>query len=67
MLLIELTIYVLLMLQFLLIATPMVLQSIFLIKTTLLVFAIAAGCLVKLGNVKNLTFWHPKVVVILII
>ena len=45
MLLIALTLYVLLMFQFLLIAISMVLQSIFLIKTSILVFTIASGCL----------------------
>ena len=54
MLLIALTIYVLLMFQFLLIAILMVLQSMFLIKTSILVFTIAAGFLMMLGNIKNL-------------
>ena len=42
MLLIALTLYVLLMFQFLLIAISMVLQSIFLIKTSILIFTLAA-------------------------
>ena len=45
----------------------MILQSTFLIKTSILVFTIAAGCLMRLWNIKKLTCWHPKVVVILII
>ena len=52
--------YVLLMFQFLLIAVIMVLQSIFLIKTSILVFPVAAGCLMS-GNIKELTCWQPKV------
>ena len=32
-----------------------------------LVFGIAAGCLMRLGNIKKLTCWHPKLVVIVII
>ena len=51
--------YVLLMFQFLLIAVIMVLQSIFLIK--ILVFPVAAGCLMMSGNIKELTCWQPKV------
>ena len=62
MLLTELTLYVLLMFQFLLIAISMVLQSIFLIKTSILVFAIAADYLMSSGNIKKLTCWHPKLV-----
>ena len=54
--------YVLLMFQFLLIAVIMVLQSIFLIKTSILVFPVAAGCLMMSGNIKELTCWQPKVV-----
>ena len=45
MLLIALTLYVLWMFRFLLIAISVVLQSIFLIKTSILVFTIASGCL----------------------
>ena len=68
MLIIALTIYVLLMFQFLLVAISMVLQSIFLIKTSILVFTIAGSCLMMLENIKKLTCWHPpKVVLILII
>ena len=47
MLLIALTLYVLSMFQFLLIAISVVLQSIFLIKTSILVFRIASGCLMR--------------------
>ena len=54
MLLIAITLYVLLMFQFLLIAVSMVLQSIFLIKTSILVFTIAADCYIMSGNIKNL-------------
>ena len=67
MLLIAPTIYVLFMSQFLLIAISMVIQSIFLMQTSIFVFAIAAGCFMRLGNIKKLTYWHPKVEVILII
>ena len=67
MLLIALTIYVLLMFQFLLIAISIVLQSIFLKKASILVFRIAAGCLMMLGNITKLTCSHPKVMVILTI
>ena len=67
MLLIALTLYVLLMFQFLLIAISMVLQSIFLIKTSILVFTIAVDCVMMSGNIKKLTCWHPKVVEILTI
>ena len=42
--------YVLLMFQFLLIAISMVLQSIFLIKTLILVFTIAVDCVMMSGN-----------------
>ena len=41
-------------------------QSIFLIKTSALVFTIAAGCLTRLGNIKKLTCWHSKIVVTMI-
>ena len=37
------------------------------IKTSIVTFAIAVGCLVRLGNIEKLTCWHSKVVVILII
>ena len=47
MLLIALTLYVLSMFQFLLIAISVVLQSIFLIKTSILVFTIVSGCLMR--------------------
>ena len=67
MLLVALTPYVLLMFQFLLIAISMVLQSIFLIKTSILVFTIAVDCVMMSGNIKKLTCWHPKVVEILTI
>ena len=67
MLVIALTLYVLLMFQFLLITISMVLQSIFLIKTSILVFTIAADCVMISGNIKKLTCWHPKVVEILTI
>ena len=65
--LIVLMLYVLLF-QFLLIAISMVIQSMFLIKTSTLVFTIAADCLMS-GNfyVKKLTCWHPKVVEVLTI
>ena len=36
-------------------------------KTSILVFVIAAGCLMRLGNIKKLTCWHQKVVTILTI
>ena len=65
--LIALTLYVLLMFQFLLTAISVVLQSIFLIKTSILVFVIAADCFMMSGNIKKLTCWHPKVVEILTI
>ena len=55
MLLIALTIYVLVMFHLLLIAISVVLQSIFLIKTSILLFTIAEGCLMRLGNIKKLT------------
>ena len=55
MLLIALTIYVLVMFHLLLIAISVVLQSIFMIKTSILLFAIAEGCLMRLGNIKKLT------------
>ena len=67
MLLVALTPYVLLMFQFLLIAISMVLQPIFLIKPPILVFAIAADCLMMLENIKRLTCWYPNVVEILTI
>ena len=67
MLLIVLTLYVLLMSQFLLIAILMVLQSILLIKTSISVLAIAADCLMTSENIKKLTCWHPKLVAILAI
>ena len=47
--------------KFLLIAISMVLQSIFLRKTSILVSTIAVDCVMML----KLTFWHPKVVEIL--
>ena len=61
-----LTHYVLLMFRFLLVTMLMILQSIFLIKTSILVLAIAAGCLMRSRNIKNLTYWYPKVAVILV-
>ena len=67
MLLIPLTLYVLLMFQFPLVAISMVLQSIFLIKPSILVFTIVADCLMMPGNIKKLTCWYPKVVEILTI
>ena len=60
-----LTHYVLLMFRFLLVTMLMILQSIFLIKTSILVLTIAAGCLMRSRNIKNLTCWYPKVAVIL--
>ena len=66
MLLIALTLYVLLMFQFMLIAISMVFQSIFLIKTFILVFTISADCLMRSGNIKKITCWHTKVVEILV-
>ena len=60
------TIYILLMFKFLLIAISMVLQSKLSIKTSIFVSTIAAGCLMMLGNIKKLTCWHPKVLVILV-
>ena len=54
MLLIVLTLYVLLMFQFLLIAISMVLQSIFLVKASILVSTIATDFLMKSGNTKKL-------------
>ena len=36
-------------------------------KTFVLVFTIAADCLMRLRNIKKLTCWHQKVLVILII
>ena len=39
--------------------------SIFLIKTSILVFTIAADCLMMSGNIKKLTFWYPEVAEIL--
>ena len=59
--------YVLLMFQFLLIAISMVLQSIFLIKTSILVVTVTADCLMMPENIKKLTCWHPEVVQILLI
>ena len=53
--------------QFLLIAISMVVQPIFLIKSSILVFTIAAGCLIRLGNIKKLTCWDATLVVIQII
>ena len=53
--------------QFLLIAISMVVQPIFLIKTSILVFTVAAGCRIRLGNIKKLTCWDAKLVVIQII
>ena len=53
--------------QFLLIAISMVIQPIFLIKISILVFTIAAGCLIRLGNIKKLTYWDATLVVIQII
>ena len=67
MLLTALTIYVLLIFQFLLKAVSMFLQSMFLINSIILVFTIAAVCLMRLGYIKKLTCWNPKKVVILII
>ena len=45
----------------------MVVQPIFLIKTSILVFTVAAGCRIRLGNIKKLTYWDAKLVVIQII
>ena len=53
--------------QFLLIAISMVIQPIFLIKISILVFTIAASCLIRLGNIKKLTYWDATLVVIQII
>ena len=53
-LLIALTLYVLLMFQFLLIAISMVLQSMFLIKASVLVSTIATNFLMKSGNTKKI-------------
>ena len=66
MLIIALTLYVVLF-QFLEIAISMVLQSIFLMKTSILVFTIAVDCVMMSGNIKKLTCWHPKVAEILTI
>ena len=49
------------------VSVSMVLQSIFLMKTLILHFTIASGCLLRLGNIKKLTCWHPKVAAILLI
>ena len=60
MILIALTLYVLLMFPFPLIAISMVLQWIFLVKISILVFAIAADCLMMSGNIKKLTCWNQR-------
>ena len=52
-------IYFLLMFQFLLIAIWLVVQSIFLIKTSILVFTIAAGCL-KVKKYQKINLLTPK-------
>ena len=64
MLLIALTICILVMFQFLLIAISMVPQSIFLIETSILFDTTATGCLMRLGNFKELLFCHTDVVLI---
>ena len=54
------TLYVLLMFQFLLTAISMILQSIFSIKTSILVFTIAVDCVIMSGNIKKINLLAPK-------
>ena len=60
MLIIALTLYFLLMFQFLLMALSMVLQSIFLIKTSILVFTTAVDCVMMSGNIKKNNLLTPR-------
>ena len=60
MLIIALTLYVLLFFQFLLIAISMVLQSTFLVKTSILVFTIAVDCVMMPGNIKKINLLAPE-------
>ena len=53
-------IYVLLFFQFLLIAISMVLQSTFLVKTSILVFTIAVDCVMMPGNIKKINLLAPE-------